>query len=225
MPAAAFAALIVFVVSAVAQAQGINPGPPGPFVIDLRGATSSVPSLGQFYPVVDNDPDEDEELTVPARGYGFEVGAHVYAFRLGPARVGFGVSYTRARATAVSGLVEGDSSNGDEDADDVPETLATVDVIATGQTLAPQVSFNFGTSDGWSYVSAGYGRASVRTQVGRDLERDTTGLTAINVGGGARWFFTGHLGIGFDLRWHKIGSSDRTPGTSMFAVVVGLSVK
>jgi len=204
------------------HAQGISPGPPGPFVIDLRGVTTTVPDAAQFYPVFDPEDGEGGEVTlaVPARGYGFDIGAHVYPFQLGRARIGFGLSFARARATAVSGQPDDDS---DQDAGD-DEVPTPVDVVLTSQTLAPQVSFNFGTANGWSYLSVGYGRAAVRTRVGDD-ELDTNGLTALNYGGGARWFFTDHLGVGFDVRWHKVGASETTPGTTMFAIVVGLSVK
>ena len=224
-----FAALAVFGAAAPTGAQGINPGPPGPFVIDLRGATSSVPTAAEFYPARDDDPDDNQTLVVPARGFGFDVGAHVYPFRLGPARIGFGISFGRVRATAVSGQpVEDDDStsggstgNADTDDDEAP---MPVDVVLRGQTIAPQVSFNFGTSSGWSYLSAGYGQAAVKTRVGQE-ELETKGLSAINFGGGARWFFTDHLGVGFDVRWHKVGAGDTTPGTTMFAAVVGVSVK
>jgi hypothetical protein len=225
---AAVAASILVLAAPAVHAQGISPGPPGPFVIDLRGVTTTVPTGRQFYPIVDEEDDEGEEvtLTVPGRGYGFDVGAHVYPFRLGPARIGFGLSFGRARATAVSGQpADADSSDqngGDDDEED--EVPTPVDVVLTAQTLAPQVSFNFGTANGWSYLSAGYGRAAVRTRVGAE-ERETNGLTALNFGGGARWFFTDHLGVGFDVRWHKVGAGETTPATTMFAAVVGLSVK
>ena len=217
------AAVALCVTTSTALAQGTAPRPPGPFVIDLRGATSGVPSAAEFYPPIDDDADDGQDLVVPARGYGFEIGAHVYPFRLGPARVGIGVTFGRVRATAVSALPDDDSED-DANGDDETAEPATVDVIASGQTLAPQVSFNFGTADGWSYLSAGYGGAAFRTRVGTE-QRETTGLSALNFGGGARWFFTDHLGVGFDVRWHKVASGDRTPGTTMFAAAVGLSVK
>lgn len=217
------AAVVLCVTASTARAQGIAPRPPGPFVVDLRGATSGVPSAAEFYPPIDDNADDDQELVVPARGYGFEIGAHVYPFRLGPARVGLGVAFGRVRATAVSALPD-DAAGDGADGDDEAAEPATVDVIARGQTLAPQVSFNFGTSDGWSYLSVGYGGAAFRTRVGSE-ERETKGLSALNFGGGARWFFTDHLGVGFDVRWHKVAAGDTTPATTMFAAAVGLSVK
>jgi hypothetical protein len=54
---------------------------------------------------------------------------------------------------------------------------------------------------------------------------------AINFGGGARWFVTEHLGVGLDLRWHKLGSFEpaaggaTVPGTTLFQFGVGLTIR
>ena len=171
-----------------------SPDPPGPWVLDLRGATSGLPKDTAFFPAVAT------ETIVPARGFGFDVGGHVYLFRLGPSRVGVGANYVRARGT-------------------------TGGVVANVGTIAPQVSFNFGSSEGWSYLSAGLGRAWVKTTVAQEAGRasaDSGGLTAINMGGGARWFLAAHLAVGFDVRVHRISGP---PRASLFTASVGLSVK
>ena len=62
------------------EAQGLTPGKPGPYVIDVRGVTSGIPASPGLYP------DLGDQYVVPARGFGFDVGAHVYLFSLGPAR-------------------------------------------------------------------------------------------------------------------------------------------
>ena len=188
-----------------AAAQGIDPGPPGPFVIDVRGVSIGTPQAASFYPPL------PDPILVPSRGFGAEVGAHVYVFRLGPGRLGFGASVLQARGTA-----EG--------------------VSVTARVLAPQVSINFGTSDGWSYISGGAGVAALRGRLhdaggSGDASRTSGTLSAINVGGGARWFFTRHVAIGFDLRLHRIGaaaasaSDPGTPATFLGSASVGFSVK
>jgi hypothetical protein len=171
----------------LAVAQSLMPGPPGPFVIDLRGATSGVPTTTALYPELEID------ASVPTRGFGFEGGAHVYLFGLGPARVGLGASYLRVRATSAD---------------------ATVNV----QLLAPQLSFNFGTSNGWSYLSAGAGPARVDGKVAFDLG-------SVNAGGGARWFLNDHVGIGFDIRMHRLSAKDDFPRTTLVSASVGVSLK
>jgi hypothetical protein len=141
------------------------------------------------------------ETVVPARGFGFDVAGHVYLFRLGPSRVGIGANYIHVRGTAPG-------------------------VVASARALAPQVSFNFGTANGWSYLSAGVGRASVTTRFDDEESEPVTaesgGLNATNYGGGARWFLARRLAVGFDARFHRISGP---PKTSLFTVSVGFSVR
>ena len=199
------------VLAAPAAAQLPSAGPPGPYVIDLRGATSALPTDSGFYPTL------GETITVPARGFGFEAAGHVYPLAVGPARIGFGVSFTQLRGTATA-------------------------LAATLRLLAPQVSFNFGTSRGWSYLSAGLGSASMTTRVEGALEGEadtaTTDATAdsgsvrsLNFGGGARWFITTHVAASFDVRFHRLAAGAAregrggTPGGTVTAVSAGLSIK
>ena len=176
------------------------------FVIDVRGATSGVPSDAGFYPAT-----LPEGVLIPARGFGGEIGASVYAGRLGPARLGIGASGMLVRATQDGGT------------------------SLTLRVLAPQVSANFGTGNGWSYISggAGIGGVSAAFDPGGDVERATRRsgrLIVINVGGGARWFFTRRMGFTFDLRLHRLGADgDAAPlpttSTIVGAAAIGLSFR
>jgi hypothetical protein len=114
-------------------------------------------------------------------------------FGFGPARIGLGASFLRVRATS-------------------PDAQINV------QLLAPQLSFNFGTSNGWSYLSAGAGPARVDGAVAFDVG-------GVNAGGGARWFLNNHLGIGFDIRMHKLAAKGAFPRTTLVSASVGMSVK
>jgi hypothetical protein len=188
----------------VAPASAQTPSPPGPYVIDVRGAFSGLPTQAAFLPALPS------ATAIPSRGFGFEAGGHVYLLSLGPARLGLGVSVLRARGTAST----------------VTETAALPDVAVTLTAIAPQVSFNFGTRDGWSYLSAGYGRAQVRAiatpATGSTLQQDSGGVAAINFGGGARWFLRDHLAVGFDVRFHRLSA----PASTMpVAVAVGFSLR
>jgi len=95
------------------------------------------------------------------------------------------------------------------------------DVATTAQLISPQISFNFGTHDGWSYLSLGYDTGTVKsTGSGTpQLVKETTGLTGYNAGGGARWFFIEHVGVGFDLRLHRLGSA------GSFSLSAGVSIR
>jgi len=140
------------------------------------------------------------DSVVPARAFGFDIGGHVYLFTLGPSRVGIGANYLHARGTAPG-------------------------VVANVSTLAPQVSFNFGSREGWSYLSAGAGRARMTTTVDDEagsLTSEFDGLNAVNYGGGARWFLRRHIAAGFDVRFHRISGP---PTTSFFSAAVGFSVR
>ena len=173
-----------------AAAQSLTPGPPGPFVFDARGVASGIPNSVVFVPP------EAAPAIVPTRGFGGSLGAHVYAFRLGPGRFGLGVDLSYARGTSV----------------DVQTTFLAID---------PQISFNFGTADGWSYLSAGVGTARVKTEpVGL-----SESVQVFNWGGGARWFLNPHFGIGFDIRVRMLSAGDFVPKGTSVAAAVGLSLK
>ena len=171
-------------------AQSINPGPPGPFVFDIRGATSGIPSSDALFP------DLAVGELVPTRGFGGSIGGHVYAIQIGPTRLGFGADVM---------LVRGSTSG-------VSSTFLSVD---------PQLSLNFGTSEGWSYLSAGVGPARVN---GNPAGVSDT-VRAINWGGGARWFLGPHFGVGFDVRVHNLAASAVLPKATALSAAVGISMK
>ena len=77
--------------------QTTTPDRPGPWAVDLRGATVSLPRDAPFFP------DIPSSTAVPSRGWGIDVGAHVYVLQLGPARLGIGGMLLRARGTASPG--------------------------------------------------------------------------------------------------------------------------
>jgi opacity protein-like surface antigen len=191
-------------IAAPAAAQLPAPGRPGPYVIDLRAATFGLPSSEAFYPVAAGD----EETLVASRGFGFDVGGHVYVLNIGPTRLGLGASFLQVHGTAL-------------------------DTSARLRLLAPQISFNFGSADGWSYLGGGVGTARIRTELDGSAPQsaESDSLRTLNVGGGARWFMNRHVAVGFDVRLHRLasngGSETRspTPSSLLFGASVGLSVR
>jgi hypothetical protein len=205
--------IVVWGAPAFAQeppAQTPPPVPTTPLVVtwpraifDVRGATSGMPSDAAFYPPL------PEDTLVAARGFGFDVGGHVYEGRIGPAHLGYGANVLVVRAT---------------------QTVTT----AVARMVAPQVSFNFGSPRGWSYVSGGVGVASL---TGRfqgpageiDLENDSGALMAYNFGAGARWFFLSRVAFTFDLRFHRYSAGGegeaRTPAGMVGSASVGVSFR
>jgi opacity protein-like surface antigen len=205
--------LAALLLPAVAGAQ-TEPGPPGPYVLDLRGAMLTVPNAAEFYPGL------PLEATIPGRAFGLDVGAHVLPWQRGTSRVGLG-----ANMTFVRGVV------------------GPPDVSLTALVLAPQISLNFGSRDGWSYIGAGYGPGRIRTRVAEPVIVDETDgvitttigpetaetgtVGTLNLGGGARWFVTSRLAVGFDVRFYRFGGSSAlgSPATSRLALSVGMSVR
>jgi hypothetical protein len=201
---------------------------PGPWVVDLRGATVSLPQDAAFFP------DIPSSTAVPSRGYGIDVGAHIYVLQLGPARLGIGGTLLRARGTASPG-------EPDEDEKPSPTGLPTTpDVAALLTTVGPQLSLNFGSRAGWSYLSAGIGRARLSTRASRfvdeDDEDDITAAqviehgsrSSLNFGGGARWFIRQRLAVSFDVRFHIVGAGGEEPATprkTLLAASVGVSLR
>jgi hypothetical protein len=232
-------ALAVLLVSTTALAQAPLPSRPGPFIINMVGTMSGEPSGTAFHP------DLPANTLVPKRGFGVGGGVHVYLFTLGPARIGIGFDASRQRATATTapattvttttstGTTTSTSGTGTNVSPFTPE--APIGVATTITVFAPQVSFNFGTHDGWSYISGGYGAAQIHSEATGQLASPLTGTAtfvrdegrrgAINYGGGARWFLREHLAVGFDLRFHRLAAAGTQPSTRSFVLSAGVSVR
>jgi hypothetical protein len=176
--------------------------PPGPYTIDLRGAIGSLPQDTSFFPPAPSG------TLIPRGGGGVDIGGHVYLFHLGPARLGLGLNLFQVGAEA-SPATPSTSGSGPPPRPTVPQVTTRV------RLFTPQLSFNFGSSRGWSYISAGVGQIAVSTATSEFATststeptmpartRDTDALRTVNIGGGARWFNTQHFAFSFDVRFHK----------------------
>jgi hypothetical protein len=208
-------------ISTAAFAQA--PGPPGPYVIDVRGGMSGVPGGSGFYPPVASS------TIVPKRGFGLGGGIHLYPFRAGIARLGLGVEAMRIRGTAPTPA----AATGTSDTGTADTSASVANAVMGVTTVAGQLSFNFGSRDGWSYLTAGYGTTRTRGAVSSEVPGPILHSVAvlkrqaptINYGGGARWFLREHLAVGFDLRFHRIAASGDLPGASVFALSAGVSIR
>jgi hypothetical protein len=197
-----------------ALAQEREKEPIGRFAADVRASLPRYP----------DDPTTAVELGVtddnlPNRGLGLSFGAHVYPFRLGKVAVGFGAEWVTSRGSqTLEPQVEGG-----------PEG-PTVNTRFGG--FSPQVSLNFGSRRGWSYVTAGLGRA--RYTVEREdlpVGDPTSSPRSLNYGGGARWFAKEHLAFTFDLRFYQVDPQEATidrpayAGQRIMVLSAGISVK
>lgn len=203
--------------------------PPGPYAIDVRAVTGSLPQDPSFFPPVPTG------TPIPSAHLGFDIGGHFYAFRLGPARLGLGMNLLRVGGAAAPPTPPAGGTS--------PPARPRVPRVETRvRMFTPQLSFNFGSSRGWSYVSAGVGQIAVSTATSEFASgssstaplapaqtRETAALQTINFGGGARWFNTEHLAFSFDVRFHK-ATGRTTEGVSTVPVTLvtasaGLSLK
>jgi hypothetical protein len=191
------AALLV----AAAPAQAQDPPPRiGPFVVDLH---ATVPRF----------PDDNPQLAqsrgmllteLPGTGLGIQASAHVYVLRVKVVTFGLGAEFAASRARQT------------------PEAVPTGGAPRASEerfsTFAPQLSFNFGNGNGWSYLSGGIGFSNwaLVPQGQRDSPADTERLKTINYGGGARWFAKKHLAFSLDVRFYAIN-----PGTPFIAGALG----
>jgi hypothetical protein len=131
-------------------------------------------------------------LNLPTRGFGVVAGAHWYPLRIGFMTLGVGGELVRARRSRTL-------NTGTEAA---PVNVTTNTRFAT---LSPQISFNFGSRDGYSYVSGGIGRANFTAErADSPLPDPESGSKTINYGGGARWFAKKHLAVSVDVRFYAI---------------------
>ncbi len=187
----------------------------GPFVVDVHGTMPRFPADDQQ--LADSRGLELSEL--PGAGLGLQAGAHVYPLRWKAVTFGLGVDLTLGRAHHAS----------TEKADNVFGRATTERFTH----IAPQISFNFGDGDGWSYLSGGIGTStwSVAADGAAAQAPDSEQLTTINYGGGARWFMKRHLAFSFDVRFYAIDPTTPLPNrpsgprTTLLSFGAGLSLK
>jgi hypothetical protein len=212
-PLQSFALLSVLAafVGSATPARAQQPPPIPLFVVDLHATVPGFPA----------DPSlaasRGVDLTeLPGRGLGGDVAVHLYPFKLGGVTFGIGGRATLSRShraeTQASGLRP------------VTERFTYV---------APQLSFNFGTGAGWSYISGGIGGStwSVVPDGAAPQPPDQERLKTIDYGGGARWFIKKHLAFSFDVRFYAVAPSSPTatlpggPRKTLRVIGAGISVK
>ena len=184
--AAVILALTLLAIPARAVAQD-PPKPIGPFVVDIR---ATIPNFPQDQQLADSRGLGVTDL--PGSGLGLDLGAHVYLFTWKAVTFGAGGQITLARSSSSSQTVDG--------------ILVAQAVNEHYTAISPQISFNFGTGAGWSYLSAGVGTSvwSAVVDGAPLLPADNERLISYNYGGGARWFIKPHVAFTFDARLYDI---------------------
>ena len=204
--------MALLLTTAVAPAAAQDPGPIGPFVIDVRG---SLVSVGQDAEFAANRGLSPAQLA--GSGLGIELGGHVYLFRWRAITFGVGASAL---------FMSTSRSPGEDDPNPNGSTVNT-----RFRALSPQLSFNFGDGDGWSYLSGGLGTSRLSVFVEQGTEPPQRRAGTLNYGGGARWFIKPQLAFSFDVRLYAISPLEQTntepgsPRMTRTAISVGVSIK
>ena len=190
----------------------------GPFVVDLHG---TVPRFPDDLNLSDSRPSPSGAALgladLPGSGLGIQIGLHVYLVKWRAVTVGIGGEFTSGRASQMP--LEGSTTG-----------VATTERF---RSLSPQLSFNFGNGNGWSYISGGIGQSVWFLEAdGTDARPpDEEYLKTINYGGGARWFAKPHVAFSFDVRLYAISPGTPyfgfpgTPRTTLLIIGAGVSVK
>ncbi len=180
--------------------------PIGRFVVDARAAFPGFPQDAAIAAGLGVT-----AANLPTRALGMVAGAHWYPARLGPVTFGVGAEVLLSRASrTLEPATKG--------ADGGPT------VKSRFSALSPQVSFNFGKREGYSYISGGIGRSTFEAER-EDAARADPGRRSktINYGGGARWFINRHVAVSLDLRFYAVSPQEATsmrPGLPRLRLMV-----
>lgn len=180
------------------------------YVVDLRGSVAPYGQNEDLSAARGLDP-----LDTPAVGLGFEAGVHAYLYRWRVITFGLGASYHASRG-----------SRGPEELNSRRPPLQT-----TFSAISPQLSFNFGARDGWSYLSGGIGRSRLSLRSADDDEARQRTANTLNYGGGARWFLNDRTAFSLDLRFYAIsplpmlGNESSSPRMTLTVLNIGASFR
>jgi hypothetical protein len=205
---------ILIALGAAAPARAQDQPPRLPFiVVDLHGAFTNFPSSAELA----TSRGLTDVTQLPGASLGGDVAVHLYPLRWRAVTFGIGGRVMGARGHQAPPAI-GDAA---------PLTPVTERFL----TAAPELSFNFGSGNGWSYISGGIGR-SIWQVVPDGADRqdaDEERRQTSNYGGGARWFIKRHLAFSFDVRVYgiKAGTLGLTPAprANLLVIAAGASIK
>ncbi len=189
--------------------------PIGGYVFDVRGTLIPFARNGELAAAR-----ELPVLDTPGRGFGYDVGGHVYVFRLLGITFGLGASYHASSADQAPG----------ERSEDPDGPILRKRFSALGS----QLSFNFGHRNGWSYLSGGLGSSRLSLFPVDPLnpeEPDQRAVNTLNYGGGMRWFISDRVAFTIDIRLYAISplpeldDAPASPRQTQVAFNVGASFR
>lgn len=212
--------LPILLLASVSDGPAQDAGPIGPFVVDARG---SLARYGQNAELAAERRFPTSQL--PGSGLGLDVGGHIYLFRWRAITFGVGASFHTSAGQK--------APPADEKPMPAPARplLKKPTVRTTFTAFSPQLSFNFGDGDGWSYLSGGMGPSRLAAFDVEGERRPQRWARTFNYGGGARWFAKPHVAFTVDLRFYAISPlepANEEPGSlrmTLMVLSVGASFK
>jgi hypothetical protein len=173
--------------------------PIGLFAADVRVPLPKFKQAASVATALGVDP-----LDLPTRGFGLVFGAHLYPARKGVVTLGIGGELMTSRRGRTQQVAAGSKT-----------TALTVHTRFS--SISPQISLNFGSKQGWSYISGGLGWGGFTTELETKPLPDAEGrLKTINYGGGARWFLNQHVAVSLDLRFYAVNPQEASLGRPAF---------
>ncbi len=197
------------------QAQEASEQPITRYVLDLRAALPKFPSTNDLA-----SPYGLATSNLPGLGLGASIGAHVYPLRWRHTAIGVGVNGVIGRGHA-SAQVQPDG------------TVVGKDVSMVLTSFSPQISINFGSAAGWSYLSGGISQSRLTIETADTVKAgiEYPARKTLDYGGGGRWFLTPHMAATFDIRFYTINPTNGTmtvmqaPRTRMMVISMGISLR
>ncbi len=231
-----YVALLCVVAGSFASARAASAQDPPPriprFVIDLHATVPMFPN-----DLIDLAASRGLSLAeLPGTGLGAQASIHLYLFTWKALTVGVGGEAMVGRASSTpsaAALAAAASAASAAAAAGIPPARAPVPVSERFTEASPQLSFNFGTGHGWSYLSGGVGRSqwSLHPSAEPPGAADAETLPTVNYGGGARWFIKRRLAFSFDVRVYEVqpgssfGGNSGSPRARVLTIGAGVSVK
>lgn len=211
--------------------------PIGRYIIDVRGSTVGLGRNEELARVRRLAPNQ-----LPSRGIAVDLGGHFYFLRLGPVTFGLGASLlsTAAHQPPVDPIVEDPTPGGFPgftqqdptlEEEEMEPLIEGLPVTSRFTALSPQISFNFGHRNGWSYVGGGLGVSRLNVYPQQPTTPVQRRARTLNYGGGARWFLTPNVALSIDLRFfaisplEQLGEQPGSPRQTLMAANIGVSVR
>jgi hypothetical protein len=206
------AAVLLLLTAGSATAQQQQQQPIGPFVVDLKGVFArhkQEPSVASALDVA--------SANLPTHSFGFAGGIHFYPLHTGRVTFGFGGHVLFA--------------NGSHTLDTAAGAAPSPTVERHFRAFAPEVSFNFGHRNGWSYISGGLGQSRLFVNRQDRPETSPQSRKTIHYGAGARWFTHHRVAVSLAVRWYAVSPQAATatsieePRTTLMVLSGGIAIR